>query len=483
MNPREVVCLSSVLAYASMAVIWPFRGEFPHEVIVFSILIATLFLSYGFLRPQKGRYRLVSWYALLSLLLLTSVFPYVIVDDYLVNPLRDPQYQNIEQAATFSLQCAGFIAGMYLGASLINNVAAPARAKALSLGPKAFLVLGVSSVALSAWYHPADSIFFAGYGEVELRGPSGFAMIEGVYGILILVMYVDLLMNFSKLKAWVWLVTLFLAVIWFSFLRGFRVEGFGLMLSIFLVNRTIMVNAPQLAHDTEICRRINSVAIYGLAVLLPLGLLLGMVRSAPLDTWAQVLSDVFGDVGASVSAFKSALVGIVSLLGTWLDVSYAGMVFTSAIEAGTLKFAFLEHYFDIVGATLPEFLDPDRPPALSSIVKTVSDTGGGMALPATFIEGGLVQMMLVSVTYGAVLSWFSIRQKNFFSLLVCGILCAASFRTVLYGEQSLYKYFIALLVIWMTLRVFGLVNVRRHSAPRLRDIARIQNSLNGASAL
>ena len=175
-----------------------------------------------------------------------------------------------------------------------------------------------------------------------------------------------------------------------------------------------------------------------------------------MDSWGDEINALF----SSSYTFNFSLINLIVLapdfLYTWRDVVYAGMVFIFGIKNEIFNYLPLEHYFDILRATLPEFIDTNRPFSLGIVVRAISNTGGGIALPATFIEGGFLQMIFVGLLYGYFLCSITYRIKSAFTIVLCGVVWSTSMRVMLYGEQSLYKYSIAFVFLYFLFDVTGL---------------------------
>lgn len=458
-NLRQYGLLLGFLGFFCIFILWQYRFDDPKLVIASSFIISSIFLSFGIWGAREGLFRIVNLYALLVFLFLWVVIPYAIIDGFVLNLFYDPFYQDITLISTFSLFCAGFIVGIISGANLVNRSRNKKTTPPLIVSYPACLVLSAIAIGTSALVNPSASILFGGsYGSEEsvALSTASFGMGQGVYNIILLILFADLLYNFNKKKLILFSCTLFIAVVWLTLLGGHRAESLGFFIGLFIMNKIALNGATT---HTQFSVSLDKIFRRLLVILFPVAMLLGAIRSAPIESWISVIQGLFDSNDAYDGLFDAILVSIsYVVLATWNDVIYSGLLFIYGLDNNIFNFTFLNHYWDILCSTLPVAIYPSRPPYLAIVIQNFGATRGGFGLPASFAEGGMFQMVIVSVFYGVLIEWLVVRTQGMLAMLICGVICTASFRAVLYGEESLYKYILTLLVVYWFLRLTGLLH-------------------------
>lgn len=455
----------TTLGYALILLMWFFRIEEPQAVIGGNFLIATLFLFLSIFYSSKPIIRLVNLYCFLVWLLCLTLTPFIFIDNFVLTDI-DATHNNINFASTLSVFYSGTIIGMIFGACLVRPEIPKRPFSYLNIKFPAFLTIAFIAPIVAYLNLPGGGFFEFHYGAAqEIEHTMRFGMGSGIVNILILILFVDLLFGCTSKKLIVFCISFFLAVIWFSFLRGGRVETLGIFLALYFVSylsakELNLADKSNFQFANNTCKFLQWSSIF----LILAALFIGVIRYIPVEDWLNAVEGILNvERFQSNRLFEDSLEFMDHiLLPTWSNVNYSSMVYMYGMDNSILDFGFFGHYWNIFRATLPVFFDPSRPDSLAVLVLNQVDmTNGGIAFPATFYEGGGAQMILISMAYGFMLEYVTLRMKSAFTLLLVGIFAITSFRVILYGEESLYKYVIALIIIYSILRFTRLLQVEK----------------------
>ncbi len=457
MNRRRSLAAAAILVWVGvlLSVLFLFDVYPPRRLAVVLLLG---FAVWGMAAARGSRLA-----ALQRLVILIYYAPFAVTLGYLVDenflwaatPARIVLIEDdriiLHMLATGLVGLVGLLAGMKIAEILLHSrehQPRPARIPSASMPWLAFAGFAGATLAL-VWAGSGDSptVFEAGYaGTTGAAQAINFNAATLLGNVILLLLFVDAERSaVRKMNPRMVIVTgLAVAAVAYELLRGNR-DSFGLLVALLALYATgSLAQRLRLAigNDWTRLRRVIVPAVVIVAVFVLAGALRAMM------TTPQLLAD------------PGYVLRVAFLENTWTAILHSNLGLASLYASGPADYLLGRTYIDYLLSAPPGFLtqwfditrpiEADRGPAWWFM----GITGGGVhAVVVPFRNFGIVGAMAVLALVGALVTWMDAPNASPGRRFLYGVVMAASFKWLWYGDMSLIRALMAAALVWVAYRI------------------------------
>lgn len=286
-------------------------------------------------------------------------------------------------------------------------------------------------------YYYQGSIFGILYtgAKVSILGTNVF---EAFYLILLLNAITEIIKypSAKKLQAFGFV---FVIIVINTFLNGARADILGSLIAFMIA--VLIANNASIWMGWAVAKR--AIVIAFPATLLA-ALLVGLVRSEIAQ------GEISVSYLAMIYSTSNVFDYVTLILGTWADTTFVGQLILHLADAKQIDWLLGKSYLDILSATLPTSIYADRAMSLPENLQSTHGTGGGAFLPAVFFWNGAIWgVVILSAMYGMFFNYVERHIGGRFYLGLYLVLCASALRAIIYSEQTLYKYILIYIILFV----------------------------------
>ena len=322
------------------------KNIYPNLIILYCFIISSLYIILSISFQRSLIITPFFLYILLIYLFSYTILPFYWDPNYLVWPYYGAFFSTIDIAATYSLCCTTFSCGMILGGFVIKHPKCNNKKNIQLLNIKIIflILLSIFIILLSYWMYPENSVLDAGYGSETLYGGAiKFGMGQGIINIILIILFLNLLSQYSALRLILFIVTLLITIFWFSFMRGNRVESIGLLIGLYVINKIELLKEFKYRLNPLLSRRLDKLFKGMMFLIIIFGIILGVVRSVEPSLWLSSIANMFNLENENSGNLFSQIFDLINyvLIPTWYNVSYASFVHIYSIEYHIINYNFL----------------------------------------------------------------------------------------------------------------------------------------------
>lgn len=282
------------------------------------------------------------------------------------------------------------------------------------------LVIGVVFLVMAA---PRETFLSVGYANVQSLTSIRLNVLRSGGNLQVLLALLLCIRRPSPLRWGAWLLVALFAMVYVGFLSGNRVETLGLLIALAVaMQRWRKKRAP--------IGRTILVSVLLVAILQ----VVGQVRMGFRRSLLAILVPFSGNLPLSFTQGDVALTTVITMNLVKNEVLHTdgGMIF-----------------LNILKATFPVFITPDRPLSYAEILNQLARTAGGsFVINEPYLAWGPVGVVVCLFLLGTVLASIDLAAPRSFRTAAALMFVASLPRLVLYGWSVSYKYLLTGVILY-----------------------------------